>query len=71
MNNNLKTILSQNILDNAKHMDHWGDFYPTKKDLPLDVIQHFAKVNNLELTRELEIFAKDIFCEARHSQWKV
>ena len=41
----------------------WGDFAPTTKDLPMDVIEHFARVCDLPMSQNLKWFAQSIWTE--------
>jgi hypothetical protein len=41
----------------------WGDFAPTTKELPMDVITHFAKVCDLPMSQKLVWFAQSIWTE--------
>lgn len=49
-------------------MNNWGDFAPNQNELPMEVIRHFAEVNHLPLTKQLEWFARDIWTECKHDQ---
>ncbi len=41
----------------------WGDFAPSDKELPMDVIQHFANVCDLPMSRNLAWFARSVWTE--------
>jgi hypothetical protein len=41
----------------------WGDFAPTTKELPMDVIEHFAKVCEVPMSQNLVWFAQSIWTE--------
>jgi hypothetical protein len=49
-------------------MNEWGNFYPIKNELLTEVVEHFANVNNIAMTRELELFARDLWTECKQDQ---
>ncbi len=41
----------------------WGNFAPSDKELPMDVIKHFATVCDLPMSQNLAWFAQSVWTE--------